>query len=237
MVCMLALGRTSQMLVPPVRWERKSGFPVSLPFFFCVFAVSGVESVFVPFVFGLRCIGIKLVRYERMLSYNVTIAIAQLRRSYLESNLPIDLMDHHYTAHNMCTSPRSPTPIRSARLKVGSYRFASSGGLRRLSKYGVIESGWNKRKDQPSDISRIFATCEPRQLSYVHQQKSVRCRTFGAMQSLRDRFSGCDRVREDAWNDDLSRCCSWLVAFAASLAWLCVLLSCTLWRSVVSLRW
>jgi hypothetical protein len=26
----------------------------------------------------------------------------------------------------------------------------------------------------------------------------------------------------DAWNDDLARCRSWLVAFAASLAWLSV---------------
>jgi hypothetical protein len=154
------------------------------------FAVSGVESVFVPFVFGLRCIGIKLVRYERMLSYNVRIAIAQLRRSYLESNLPIDLMVRHYTAHNMCTSLRSPTPLRSARLKVGSHRFASSGGLRRLSKYGVIKSGWNKRKVQLSDISRIFASSEPRQLLHVHQQRiSVRCRDLVLREALRDRIS------------------------------------------------
>lgn len=61
MVCMLALGENIPNASFHRRWERKSGLPVSLPFFFCVFAVSGVESVFVPFVFGLRCIGIKLV--------------------------------------------------------------------------------------------------------------------------------------------------------------------------------
>lgn len=89
-----------------------------------------------------------------------------------------------------------------------------------LSKYGVIKSGWSKRKDQLPDISRIFASSESRQLPHVHLQNLVRCRELILREALRDRFSSCYRVREDTWNDDLSRCCSWLVAFAASLAWL-----------------
>ena len=112
-----------------------------------------------------------------------------------------------------------------SRSKVGtleSHRFTLRRRRVGLSKYGVIKSGWNKRKDQLPDISRTFASSESRQLPHVHQQRLVRCRESILREALRDRFSSCYRVREDAWNDDLPRCCSWLVAFTALLAWLSI---------------
>ena len=119
--------------------------------------------------------------------------------------LYICLFDLHLARHDQKSEP---ILLRRRRRRVG------------LSKYGVIKSGWSKRKDQLPDISRIFASSESRQLPHVHLQNLVRCRELILREALRDRFSSCYRVREDTWNDDLSRCCSWLVAFAASLAWL-----------------